>query len=106
MVRSKIGKSRRTLTTSSGAGVLTSALEVARQAREQRARDGRAGAFVRDLAEHVVGEGVNEQVARLAAPDPARAQVEQRRLVETADRRPVRAPDVVRVDLELRARVD
>src|SRR5262245_8902211 len=107
MARSKIGKSRRTRTTSSGASVLmASPLKIAREARVQRLPRGRAGRLVRDLREHVVGEGVHEEVAGLERSEATGAQVEQRRLVESADRGAVRASNVVRVDLELGARVD
>src|SRR5690242_1801745 len=59
-----------------------------------------------DRLQHVGGERVRQELARRSRRDAAALEVEQRRLVEPADRRAVRALHVVGEDLELRLRVD
>src|SRR6476619_3217129 len=64
--------------------------------------DGRDG----NPVEHLAGKRLDEHVSCLAEADAARAQVEQRVVVELTDRRSMRALHVVGEDLELRLRVD
>src|SRR4051812_14217100 len=59
-----------------------------------------------DRLQHVRGEGIRQQLARRTRIDPPALHVEERRLVETTDRRAVRTLHVVGEDLELRLRVD
>ena len=59
-----------------------------------------------DAADDVVGEGEGQQAAGLVQADAARAQVEDRFVVELADRGAVRAFHVVGEDLQLRLGVD
>jgi len=68
----------------------------------------RASALVRirDLLDDRRRERGGQQAARFAFRQPARAQVEQLLGVELADGRAVGALYVVRIDLELRFRVD
>ena len=56
--------------------------------------------------EHLAGERVDQHVARLGVGQAAGAQIEDRVVVELADRRAVRALHVVGEDLELRLGVD
>src|SRR5688572_13051872 len=58
-----------------------------------------------DRLQHLGGEGVGEQRPRTLGADTARLEVEERQLLEAADRRAMRALHVVGEDLELRLRV-
>ena len=60
----------------------------------------------RDVAQHLGGKGMEQQVAGLVARQAARLQVEQRVFVELADGGAVGALHVVGEDLELRVGVD
>ena len=59
-----------------------------------------------EAVDEVAGEGPGEEAPRLRLPDPAGAEVEERRGVELAGGRAVPALDVVGQDLELGHRVD
>ena len=67
--------------------------------------DTREGGMVH-AREHGTGERPGEGTARLGLGEPARAEVEQRRLIELPRRGAVAALHVVGVDLELRLGVD
>ena len=78
----------------------------ARAARTARLRAPRAAARSGRRSSTCAGERVDQHVARLGVGQAARAQVEDRVVVELADRRAVRALHVVGEDLELRLGVD
>ena len=73
---------------------------------EQRAADLLAHGLDLHAVDDLAGERVDEEVARLVLADAARAEVEQRLLLDLADRRAVVALHVVVVDLERRLGVD
>src|SRR3989442_4208965 len=59
-----------------------------------------------DRVNNVAREGMHQQIARLFLRDAARLQVEDRLLIELANRRPVRATNIVGVNLQLRFGMD
>ena len=79
---------------------------LARAAADRVAPPRRAERRDADPRGDVAREGVDQEVPGLRLADPARAQVEQRGVVELPDRRAVPALDVVGEDLERRRRVD
>src|SRR5258706_15272762 len=56
--------------------------------------------------QHVCGKRANQQMPGCRVAQTTRAEIEQRVIIELPHRRAMRAPDVVREDLELRFRVD
>ena len=66
----------------------------------------RADRLERQAAQHVGGKSVNQQLPRVRVAQPARAEIEERLIVELTHGRAVRALDVVGENLELRLRVD
>src|SRR5260370_17918893 len=59
-----------------------------------------------DQVNNVAREGMHQQIARLFLRDAARLQVEDGLLIELANRRPVRATNIVGVNLQLRFGMD
>src|SRR4029079_12783179 len=59
-----------------------------------------------DLRDHVRRKCVSEQPLRLSRTDPSAPHIEERSLIEPADRRAMRTLHVVGKNLELRLRID
>src|SRR2546425_4528276 len=76
------------------------------QTSRQRFRQQGAQRFELDSTDDVVREGLRQQAAGIRLADAPRAKIKERLRVDLPDRRPVRALDIVGVDLELRLGVD
>src|SRR4051794_20186908 len=66
----------------------------------------RAHGAVSDFLDRLAQKALDQHAAGLLGRDAARAKIEQRGLVEIADRRTVRASDVVGIYFQLGLRVD
>ena len=77
-----------------------------RQTRQQEGFEPAAKRGDADRFDHIVREGMHQQLPGQSLSDAARAQIKQLRFVELADGRAVVALDVVGVNFELRLGVD